>query len=232
MIRAYIKALAHISDPGFYKPLALSLALSILTYILLFAIIGFFIVETSLSLGTWWEISGGLLGGFGLLVVALFLFPAILSGYIGLFLESVVTLIERKCYPTAQGSYHSSWMENIVTTLRYVGLVVVANLVALSLYFVPILNACVFIGLNGILIGREYFDLVAARHMTREERRTVYHTHRRRILGLGFLTAVLLLVPVINIVVPLVGVAAMLHLFHTLNNKMEPHSPVMGSGTR
>ena len=112
--------------------------------------------------------------------------------------------------------------ESIVTTLRHVGFVVVANLVVIPLYFVPILNACLFIGLNGVLIGREYFDLVAGRHHRREECRAMYQAHRSQILRIGFLTALLLLIPVVNVAIPLIGVAAMIHFFHTVNDTMRP----------
>ncbi|NBR52641.1 MAG: cysteine biosynthesis protein CysZ, partial [Rhodobacteraceae bacterium] len=83
---------------------------------------------------------------------------------------------------------------------------------------------------NGVLIGREYFDLVAARHCTLGERRAMYRTYRLRILGVGFLTALLLLVPIMNLAVPLIGMAAMIHLFHGLHGIAIPNTPTIDGG--
>jgi CysZ protein len=46
------------------------------------------------------------------------------------------------------------------------------NLLALPIYaLIPLLNVVLFLGLNGYLFGREYFELIALRRLDPEETR-------------------------------------------------------------
>jgi uncharacterized protein involved in cysteine biosynthesis len=91
------------------------------------------------------------------------------------------------------------------------------NLVAMIFYllsgpFAPL----VFWAVNGYLFGREYFELVALRRMGAVDMRRLRRRHGLRIWLAGTLMAVPLSIPVLNLLVPVVGVAAMTHLFHRL----------------
>jgi uncharacterized protein involved in cysteine biosynthesis len=54
--------------------------------------------------------------------------------------------------------------ETIASTLRLTGLTLLLNLLALPVYLlVPGINLSLFLSLNGYLLGREYFEVVALR---------------------------------------------------------------------
>ncbi|MEM8978481.1 MAG: EI24 domain-containing protein, partial [Pseudomonadota bacterium] len=90
-------------------------------------------------------------------------------------------------------------------------------LLALVLYviflpFAPI----IFWGLNGFLLGREYFHLVAVRRVGLAEARRLRKLHFASIWAAGTLMAVPLSVPLLNLVIPIFGVATFTHIFHRL----------------
>ena len=98
-------------------------------------------------------------------------------------------------------------------------MLIVANLLALILYaiFSP---AALFIfwGLNGFLLGREYFQLAAMRRVGREGAKALRKQHAGTIWLAGVLMAMPLSVPLINLLIPIMGAATFTHLFHQLTD--------------
>jgi CysZ protein len=95
----------------------------------------------------------------------------------------------------------------------------VLNILALPLYFVPIINVFVFYLLNGYLLGREYFELVAARRFDAAGTRRLRRKFRGRVMLAGVVIAFLLTVPIVNLVTPVVATGFMLHVFERLRRR-------------
>ena len=93
--------------------------------------------------------------------------------------------------------------------------IIVANIAALVLYFTP-LAPFVFYGLNGFLLGREYYRMIALRRLGHAEAKSAYRRNFATIWAAGALMAVPLTVPIVNLLVPILGVATFTHLFHRL----------------
>jgi uncharacterized protein involved in cysteine biosynthesis len=74
----------------------------------------------------------------------------------------------------------------------------------------------VFWGVNGFLLGREYFTLVAQRRLSPEDAKAMRRRNRWRIWLAGTLMAAPLSLPLVNLVIPVLGVATFTHLFHQL----------------
>ena len=104
--------------------------------------------------------------------------------------------------------------------LRSAGRVVLVNLLLL-----PALPAAArdrdrhrrsaFFVVNGWLLGRDLGDMVAARHLIAAATARLAQRDRRRavsLLGLG--GTALFLVPVVNLLAPVLGAAMATHLFH------------------
>jgi CysZ protein len=70
----------------------------------------------------------------------------------------------------------------------------------------------VFWAVNGYLLGREYFELVAMRHHGRQEARDMRKQNGGRVFLSGCIVAVLFTAPVLNLAALVIGVAAMVHL--------------------
>src|SRR6185437_16003471 len=91
------------------------------------------------------------------------------------------------------------------------------NVLALPLYiFLPGINIVLFLGINGYLVGREYFEAVASRLLEYPLVKAMWRHYRVRLVIAGTIIAFMLSVPVLNLAAPLIGVAFMLHFFEHL----------------
>ncbi len=85
----------------------------------------------------------------------------------------------------------------------------------------PGLNLILFLAVNGYIIGREYFELVASRHHNRVDVKRLRKNQRFRIFGAGLVIAIPLTIPVVNLIVPLFGVAFMVHVFKDIERRAD-----------
>jgi uncharacterized protein involved in cysteine biosynthesis len=73
--------------------------------------------------------------------------------------------------------------------------------------------------LNGYLLGREYFELVATRRLPGPTVAALRRRLRARLWLAGMVIAALLAVPVFNLVAPVVAIAFTVHLFEGLRRE-------------
>ena len=97
------------------------------------------------------------------------------------------------------------------------GLLIVVNLLAFVLYaflgpFIPV----AFWAINGLMLGREYFTLVASRRIGRIGAKALRKQYFWRIWLAGTLMAAPLSIPLISLIIPVLGVATFTHIFHAL----------------
>ncbi|NHX27910.1 hypothetical protein HA397_28620, partial [Escherichia coli] len=85
----------------------------------------------------------------------------------------------------------------------------------LALFIGP-LAPVLFWLVNGYLLGREYFPMVAMRRMGRIEAPQFRRKNRGQVWLAGTLMAIPLSVPLINLLIPILGAATFTHLFHRL----------------
>ena len=231
MFGHFSKALAQLSDPKLRRVLWISIFLSLLVFIGLW--IGLWVLATLLPLdaipGVHWlmETLGAAfdwLAGFlfvGLvLVLTLMLFPAVVTVIVGFFLDQVADAVEARHYPALPATRRISLSETVLSTARFALLTLLINLVALPFYiiliFVPPLNLVLFYMVNGYLISREYFELVAWRRLDPPSAAQMRRRHRGRLMLAGVLLVFLMTIPVVNLLTPVVGTAFMVHVFHHL----------------
>jgi uncharacterized protein involved in cysteine biosynthesis len=81
----------------------------------------------------------------------------------------------------------------------------------------PFLALPIFFGLNGYLLGREYFQIAAMRRIGRENAKELRRKHSGKIWLAGCLMALPLSIPLVNLVIPILGAATFTHLFHRLS---------------
>ena len=161
--------------------------------------------------------AGGLLA---MMVVSVFLMVPVASAITSMYLDQVAEAVEDRHYPELPPVPGTSFAEDLRDTLGFLGVIILANLVALVFYlFLAPLAPFIFWGLNGYLLGREYFTLAAMRRLGRAGAEEL----RRRNMGMiwlgGILMAIPLTVPILNLVVPILGAATFTHIFHGLAAK-------------
>lgn len=149
-----------------------------------------------------------------------FLFPAIATAVMSLFLDDVVDAVEDKHYPNSKAPKTLGLGETVWMSTRLLFIVLIVNLLALPFYVVLLFTAIgpfvLFAAINGYLLGREYFEMVASRHVSHKEAARLRRANRTEIFILGLGVTGLFMIPVINLIAPLVGAGAAVHSFHRI----------------
>ena len=233
MFAALAKAFRQLSDPAFRRVLGLSVMASLVVFTALWAAAWWGLSWGGAALAEWLAGQGpggfwvdvlewlfGAAGVFSVLIASFFLFPAVLVLVLSFLLEEVAVAVERRHYPGLPPARTQPWGEAIAGALAFAGMSLALNAVFLPVYllllFAPPLNLFVFYLLNGYLLGREYFELVALRRLDGGETKRLRRAHRGRILLAGAVIAFLLTLPLVNLVMPVVATGFMLHVFEGL----------------
>lgn len=224
---AFFQALGQIGDRRFRRVLILG---ALLTLALLFGIYALFLqaiwwlAPDSIDLPLIGPVAGveTLLGWASLLIMLLlsvFLMVPVASAFTGLFLEDVVDAVEDRHYPGLPPAAKLDWAEALRQAVNFLGLIIAVNLAALFIYpFVGPAIPLVFWAMNGFLLGREYFTLVALRRMPKAEAVAMRQRNAFRVWFAGTLMAVPLSIPLVSLLVPVLGVATFTHLFHRITD--------------
>ena len=151
------------------------------------------------------------------LVLSVFLMVPVAAAFTAFFLEEVADAVEDRHYPGLPPARGLGFWDSLVDTLGLLGVLLVVSLISLVLWpFAGPLMPVMAWGINGYLLGREYFTLVAARRLGREGARTLRQRHAGQVWLAGVLMAAPLSLPLVNLLVPVLGVATFTHLFHRL----------------
>ena len=218
MIRAFTKAIAQLSDPPIRAVVWKSIAGTILIFVVLFIAVGWGLANTSFFEIGWIDTTLDLFGGLATVFLALILFPGIVSSMVSVFLEDIAEAVEARHYQSLGPARTLGLGPLLATTARLIGLTLVLNLLALPFYLIPGVNLVVFYGLNGYLLGREYFEIVALRRLDVEPAKVMRRQNRAQVWLTGAATTFLLSIPVVNMIAPVLGTAAMVHLFTLINS--------------
>jgi len=161
------------------------------------------------------------------LIASVFLMAPVASMMTSLFLGTVADAVEDRHYKGLPATPGVPFLESIRDSIGFLGLMLVVNLFAVILYvpfifLFPPMVPVIFWAANGALLAREYFTLAAARRIGWAQAKTLRKKNRSTLWGAGFLMAVPLSVPVLNLLVPIVGAATFTHLFHKMHSGQRP----------
>jgi CysZ protein len=167
-----------------------------------------------------WVDLAGLALTLSIFILFWFLFRAVAMAVMGLFTDGIVASVEQDHFPAiAARAVPVSWQRGLSMGLRSAFRALFWNMVASPLYLLLLFTG---IGLpvalllvNGLLLGRDLEQMVAARHPQAPS----LSTPRRH--ALGFAAAGAFMVPGLNLVAPVFGAALAVHLFHA---QRETHS--------
>jgi uncharacterized protein involved in cysteine biosynthesis len=214
MLKELARAFTELGDPNVRRVLWLGVGLSVLTLAGLVLGVEWLLGWAAATSYDWLNRIVGILGVLGTLVVSWFLFPAIVVAVSSLFLERVVDATEARYFPDLPPTSPLPVVRAGMAGLRLLGVSLLLNLLALPLYFVPLLNLPLWLLLNGYLVGREYAELVGLRRLDPQRLAVVRRQQRLMIWSTGTVIAFLLTIPLINLVAPIVGASLMTQRFH------------------
>lgn len=221
MIRALFLAFGQFSDPRARRVVWIGILSAALAYALLAGVVWWVLFHTPLTGYGWVDGVIDLLGGLAVLLLAWLLFPATVGMVSSFFLDEVVDRVEARHYPFLPPPRRGTLLTEMGTALRFLALVLAVNIVALPLYLAaPGLNLVVFYTLNGYLLGREYFEMVANRRMDRREARALRRAHPLKPFSAGVIIAFLSSIPFVNLLVPVVAGAFMAHVFQSMTGPL------------
>lgn len=160
----------------------------------------------------WLTFIFGILASIGL---ALLLSPvtAIIAG---LFIDDVAEVVETRDYPNDPPGTAMPMGQAIIASIKFFGVVIVGNLFALMLLFIPGINIIAFFLVNGYLLGREFFEFAAMRFRSADEAKLLRSRHSGTVFIAGLVIALFLAVPIVNLLTPLFAAGLMVHLHKAL----------------
>ncbi|MBX3463665.1 MAG: EI24 domain-containing protein [Planctomycetes bacterium] len=163
--------------------------------------------------GDGWRTALDWIGALATVVAAWFLLPIVMSACVALFLDRVARIVEARHYPDLPPAPGLPWHRALLATAQFVGLLLLVNVLLLALWWFPGVYALAFPLANGLLLGREYFDLVAQRRLDLAAARALRRRHGSGIWLLGLAIGACSTLPIVNLVAPVLGTAAMVHCF-------------------
>ena len=154
----------------------------------------------------------------GLAALGWLLFRAIAMAVMGLFADDIIVAVERDSYPAAAvaarplGIARSARLA-LSSALRAIGW----NLLALPAYLLLLATGVgtigLFLALNAYLLGRDLTDMVEPRHPA------LPPIARFNRWLMGFVSALLFLIPLVNLLAPIWSAAMAVHMLHGARRK-------------
>ena len=135
----------------------------------------------------------------------------------GIFSEEIAHHVEKKHYPNRVGHRSVGIAESIKTGGHLLLKSLIVNILLIPIYivggFFPIISVLIFFGVNGYLLGREFFEIVASRHIGRDDRVLFWKANRGGSIFIGVFIVCLSTVPLLNLISAMLGMIITTHFF-------------------
>lgn len=152
--------------------------------------------------------------GLAALLLAVWLFIPVSVAISALFVDRVADAIERRRYPGLPPARGASLLAQAGGALAIFAQAMLLNLLALPLLLVPGVGLVALWIVAAYVLGRELFEQVAARRMPQADAVRLRRQLRVPVFAVGGVLALMASVPLLNLLVPPLGTAAMVHVFH------------------
>ena len=140
----------------------------------------------------------------------------------GIYSEDIAHYVEKKHYPNRVGHRFVGVAESIKTGGRLLFSSFIVNILLTPIYivggFFPIISVLIFFGVNGYLLSRELFEIVASRHFERNDRVLFWRANRGGNICIGVIIICLSAVPLLNLISAMLGVIITTHFFQYRTN--------------
>ena len=214
MFAPIARALGQMDDPIFRGVLLRSVAWSIACFAALH--IGVvWAIHGVMNLHGWMAWGIDVLGTIGASLLALWLFLPVAAAIGMMYLDRIAGSVERRFYPwlsppTGATLLEQAW-DGVAVALKVLALNIVALILAVLLPGIGLILGWM---IAAYAIGRGLFVAVAMRRMPRAMAESRYRTSRGVILAQGGVLAAAAYIPVMNLLIPIIGVAAMVHVLN------------------
>jgi CysZ protein len=213
MIDDALDAFADIFSPPFRRVMWKSLGLT--TAILVLAGVGLDRLALSfVHVGpAWLSAVLSVVLALGLVVGMIFLAPPTASLVAGFFLDDIAAMVERAVDPQGPPGRPLPLGPSVAVGIRFAVLSVVLNVIALALTIFTGIGLVSFFVVNAYLLGREFFELAAMRHLSPADARVLFQRHLPMVFIAGAVVSGFVAVPVLNLFTPLFATAFMTRVY-------------------
>jgi uncharacterized protein involved in cysteine biosynthesis len=206
------RAIGQLDDRAFLGVLARCLAWSAACFIALH-LAAVWAVERVLH---WHGLLGwaaGVLASIGASLLAGWLFLPLAAVIGTVYIDRIAAAVERRYYPTLPPARGAQLGPLLWEGVSLGGRILALNLLALVLVLIlPGIGLVLGWAITTYAIGRGLFVAVAMRRMPRPVADLMYRNARSIILGYGGIMAVAAYLPLLNLFIPVLGTAAMVHV--------------------
>ena len=212
MLSPLVRAFSQFDDRVFLGVLVRSLLWSAACFVALH-LVTIWAVHRLLDLHGWLGWIADVLGGIGASLLALWLFLPIAAIIGTLYIDRIARAVERRYYPALpppRGASLAAQLWDAVSVGLRILLLSLLGLVAAL--FLPGIGLLIAWAIGGYAIGRGLFVAVAMRRMPRAAAEALYRRARPTILAHGAIMAMATWVPILNLLIPVIGTAAMVHV--------------------
>ncbi len=210
-----LKAVGQLRDPAIRRIVWIGLGAAVAIFAGLWTAVGYLLDNTTLFAWGWLETVVDMLGWAATLLFTWLLFPAVYGGVGSLLLDGVARAVEARHHPHLPEASGATLARTLLSAARFLSVMVGLNLFLLVFLAFPPVFPFVYYAVNGYLLSREYFELVALRRVGVAETKALRKARRGPLFLTGLLIALLLTVPVVNLLAPIIATAAMVHLFES-----------------
>lgn len=231
ILKAVFRALQRLLTPQYRTMLWKSLGVTLLVIVILYLLVRQFFLNyiwpwlanfmpNLPDWAGWLGITAIIVFSLGLAVLMALLVAPITAMIGGLFMDDAAAIIERDDFPNDIAGVEMPFMRALAISLKFLGLSILGNLLALMLFFVPGVNFFAFYAINGYLLGREYFEFAACRFRSEKAAHEFYRQNAWTVFGGGLCIALFVSIPILNLLTPLFAAAMMTYLHKSLSYKM------------
>lgn len=213
LITPLLRALAQWRDPAFLGVLLRSLFWSAACFIALH-VVAIWTIQDLLELHGWLGWVASLAGSLAASLLALWLFLPVAVIIGTLYLNRIAAAVERRYYPGLPPARGSRVADDVGLAIGIAARVVLFNMLALiAALFLPGIGLILGWIIAGYAIGRGLFVAVAMRRLPPPVADLLYRRARTEVLVLGCLLALAGYVPLLNLLIPVIGTATMVHVY-------------------
>lgn len=214
------KAAAMLFDRDFVGIVLRSLLLTAVLFIVLFVGVEYILTHIP-PLGSIWVNRLLEVATPFILILAVFFLGAPVAAIFGsLYLDRIAAKVDAHFFPQDPKAPGTPLTTGLGEVVRLIALSLLINVVLLPMDIgVPGVAEIATILANGWLLGREFFELAALRHVNRKASDAMRAKYATRIYGAGLLISILTAIPLVDLIAPFFGSALMAHLFKRLSHE-------------
>ena len=220
IIKSFFKSISQFSDPAFGSVLARAMMLSVLVFVCLTGTVWFILTETSFFSFWLFEMIADSLGGITVIFMTWLLFPAVASFFVTLFLDDIVDAVENRYYPDDPPKQQVKLSKSLMISLRFTVVALALNILVVPFYiftiWFPPISIAVYYCLNGYLLGREYYEIVAPSRLNSSDITLTRKAHKWQLFFAGLVITFLFTIPFVNLLAPVIGITTLTHIFKSI----------------